>query len=281
LHPPYTVSMKETEFVQRIPARSAPDQQLAMISTAPEATAAVDATDAHAPHLLFCAGFHSNMRGTKCEALTKHATEHSYDFTRFDYRAHGESDGDAINCTLQDWLDDTLTVIDATKGPLILIGSSMGAWLATHAALARPDRIVGLLLIAAAPDFVTELIEPHLDHQQRWQLETGETVFLPSNYDEPPRPITQQMLDSGRELALLESERLSELDIPVRLIHGTGDTDVPWQFSERLMRNLGGDARLNLLHRADHRLSDEKSLDVIKQTVLELINEIKCGSVSA
>ena len=89
------------------------------------------------------------------------------------------------------------------------------------------------------------------------------------------------MLDSGRELALLESERLSELDIPVRLIHGTGDTDVPWQFSERLMRNLGGDARLNLLHRADHRLSDEKSLDVIKQTVLELINEIKCGSVSA
>lgn len=272
--------MKETEIVQRIPIRSAPGQQLAMISTAPEGTEAVDPTDVHTPHLLFCAGFHSNMRGTKCEALNRHATEHSYHFTRFDYRAHGESDGDAISCTLQDWLDDTLTVIDATEGPLILIGSSMGAWLATHAALARPDRIVGLLLIAAAPDFVTELIEPHLDHQQRWQLETGETVFLPSNYDEPPRPITERLLDSGRELALLDTEKLSVLDIPVRLIHGTGDKDVPWQFSERLMRNLGGDARLNLLHRADHRLSDEKSLEIIKQTVLELINATKRDSVS-
>ena len=221
------------------------------------------------------------MRGTKCETLNRHATEHGYHFTRFDYRAHGESDGEAICCTLQDWLDDTLSVIDATQGPLILIGSSMGAWLATHAALARPDRIKGLLLIAAAPDFMTELIEPHLDHQQRWQLETGETVFLPSDYDEPPRPVTQKLLDSGRELALLDTEKLSVLDIPVRLIHGTGDKDVPWQFSERLMRNLGGDARLNLLHRADHRLSDEKSLDVIKQTILELINETVCRSVSA
>lgn len=213
------------------------------------------------------------MRGTKCEALAEHAAEHGYYFTRFDYRAHGESDGDAIDCTLRDWLDDTLSIIDATQGPLILIGSSMGGWLATHAALARPDRIVGLLLIAAAPDFLTELIEPHLDHQQRWQLETGEAVFLPSEHDEPPRPITQALIDSGRELALLDTEKLSTLHIPVRLVHGTGDKDVPWQYSERLMRGLGGEARLNLLHRADHRLSDDNSLEIIKQTILELIGE--------
>ena len=244
-----------------------------MISTATEPKDASDPPSTATPHVLFCAGFHSNMRGTKCEALAAHAVEHGYHLTRFDYRAHGESDGDAVDCTLKDWLDDTLTVIDATEGPLILIGSSMGGWLATLAALTRPDRIVGLLLIAAAPDFLTELIEPHLDHQQRWQLETGEAVFLPSHYEEPPRPITQALLDSGRDLALLDTEKLSELRIPVRLIHGTGDNDVPWQFSQRLMAGLGGEARLHLLHRADHRLSDDKSLAIIKQTILELIDE--------
>jgi len=275
LPPLYTVSMEDQTIVLRIPSPDAPGLELAVMSTAadPE-TISVNQDSPTSPQVLFCSGFHSSMRGTKCEALSTHALENDYLLTRFDYRGHGESDGEAIDCTLKDWLNDTLAVIDTLKGPIIIVGSSMGAWLATRAALLRPERISGLLLIAAAPDFVSELIEPELDHQQRWQLETGEVVFLPSDYDEPPRPITQALIDSGRELNLLDSDELNALTIPVRMVHGTGDKDVPWQFSQRLMEGLGGNARLTLLHQKDHRLSDDESLGVIKRELSELIDEL-------
>jgi len=267
--------MTDDAIAKKIPCQGSPEQQLALITTWAEASSKTKAKPGSPlPHVLLCSGFHSNMRGTKCIALAEHAAEIGYNFTRFDYRGHGESDGEAINCTLTDWLADTETVIDSLEGPVLLIGSSMGAWLATHAALRRPDRIVGLLLIAAAPDFVTELIEPALDHQQRWQLETGEAVFLPSDYDEPSRPVTQDLINSGRELALLQNpDSVSSIKVPVRLIHGTGDIDVPWQMAERLMQGFGGEARLNLLHRADHRLSDDLSLSIIKRELLDLIEE--------
>jgi pimeloyl-ACP methyl ester carboxylesterase len=177
---------------------------------------------------------------------------------------------------LHDWLDDTLLVLDALPAPVLLLGSSMGGWLATLATLRRPEKVSGLLLMAAAPDFLQELIVPRLGPAENWDLQQGSVVRLENPYD-CPHPITQSLLDSGRNLSLLgkaslpDQPVLAELACPVRLIHGNCDTDVPYDLSVRMMNALShADARLTLLHRADHRLSDERSLQFITDELLDL-----------
>ncbi|NND90515.1 MAG: alpha/beta hydrolase [Granulosicoccus sp.] len=233
-----------------------------------------------APHILFCSGFHSTMLGNKAGFLSQMCREHQWAFTRFDYRGHGESDGAPQDFTLAHWLQDTLDVIDSSTGPVLLVGSSMGAWLATLAALRRPDRIVGLLLLAAAPDFLDELIVPRLDAAQIWDLQQDSTVNLAGEHEQP-YPITQALIDSARSLSVLNTPGssgnppVSELACPVRLIHGTHDMDVPSELSSRLMAQIvHDDARLTLLHRADHRLSDERSLQFLSTQLRELVTHV-------
>lgn len=231
------------------------------------------------PHVVFCGGFHSNMLGTKATALARFCADHDWSYTRFDYRGHGESEASAAELTLHDWLTDTLDILSSISGPVILVGSSMGAWLATRAALQRPEQVQGLLLIAAAPDFLQELVQPHLSTAECWDLQQGQVVGLTNHYGEP-FPITQALLESGQDLSLLspalkpDIPSLDQLSCPVRLIHGTGDTDVPMALSVRLMNGIShDDARLTLLHQADHRLSDERSLQVIHRELCELIKQ--------
>lgn len=225
---------------------------------------------------MFCGGFHSNMLGTKASFLADFCKARQWSYTRFDYRGHGESDGSPQDLTLRDWLDDTLSVLDSLDGPVLLVGSSMGGWLATLAALRRPQKVTGLVLLAAAPDFLQELVAPRLGPAEAWELQQDKVVLLANAYDDP-HPITQALLDSGRELALLDAPALPDqptlanLSCPVRLLHGTHDTDVPYELSVRLMSAIRhDDARLTLLHRADHRLSDERSLRMLANELMGL-----------
>jgi len=227
-------------------------------------------------HVMFCGGFHSSMLGTKAGFLAQFCKARQWSYTRFDYRGHGESEGSTQDLTLKDWLEDTLNVLDSIDGQVLLVGSSMGGWLATLAALRRPEKVTGLVLLAAAPDFLQELIAPRLGAAQNWELQQDKVVLLENNYDKP-HPITRALLDSGRDLALLDTPSLpgqpalAELACPVRLLHGTHDTDVPYELSVRLMGAIQhDDARLTLLHRADHRLSDERSLRMLASELMDL-----------
>lgn len=229
-----------------------------------------------APQIVFCGGFHSTMQGNKALALGEYCSRKGFGYTRFDYRGHGESDGDAASLTLHDWLADALCVIGQQAGRVYLAGSSMGAWIATLAALQLPDKIAGLLLLAAAPDFLQELVEPRLSPSDTWDLAQNQAVHLPSSYADSPYPITRALLASGRELSLLDNERMAGLLCPVRLIHGTHDTDVPYTCSERLMaRIVHDDASLLLLHKADHRLSDARSLAAIERELNLLTGDLR------
>lgn len=229
-----------------------------------------------AAHIMFCGGFHSNMQGTKAAALLTLCKQRGWHYTRFDYQGHGQSDGDPAAFTLSDWLDDTLAIIDAQSQPCVLVGSSMGAWLATLAALRRPEKVPGLLLIAAAPDFLQELVSPQLTAAHIWDLQQGDAIELGNPYDSP-HPITQALIDSGTALSLLQGDSLAQLHCPLRIIHGTADTDVPFDLSVRLMDKLpnGHDARLTLLHGADHRLSDESSLTYTLAELTHLIEQLE------
>lgn len=230
---------------------------------------------ASTPHLMFCGGFHSAMTGTKATYLSSLCEEKQWHYTRFDYRAHGQSGGDAATLTLADWLDDTLAVLDSAQLPTLLIGSSMGAWLATLVALRRPELIKGLLLLAAAPDFLQELVSPRLNASHEWDLQQGLSVSMNNDHDKP-YPITQALLDSGKSLSLLDNASLASMCCPVRLIHGTNDSDVPYTLSARMMEQLPSehDARLTLLHGADHRLSDSRCLSYIHQELEILAAQI-------
>lgn len=230
---------------------------------------------ATAPTIVFLGGFHSSMAGTKARYLAGFAAARGWPAVRFDYRGHGESDGRFEDFSLQDWLEDALTVIDGTVGPLVLVGSSMGAWLAVHATSARPTRVVALLTLAAAPDFTERLLRPTLDADQHAALAAGGAVVLDNAHADDAREswtIRAQLLESGRALALLDGDRRIPLDMPVRAIHGLLDRDVPWSFSLELLGRLdAADSSLLLLPKGDHRLSDALSLARVAETLSALV----------
>ncbi len=230
------------------------------------------------PHVVFCGGFHSSMLGTKAAALEQTCMTLGLSYTRFDYRGHGESEGEPASFTLAHWLEDTLCVLNDITGPIILVGSSMGGWLATLAALQKPNTLQGLLLIAAAPDFLQELVQPRLSQSDIWDLQQGQTLSLP-NAHAAPYPLTQSLLDSGVELSLFNptpagsSNTVASITCPIRLVHGTADTDVPYELSVRLMSRFdNAEAQLTLMQGADHRLSDERCLEHINKTLIDLVN---------
>lgn len=212
------------------------------------------------PAVIFCGGFRSDMSGTKAIALETQAKNQGFAFTRFDYRGHGRSSDAFADFTVSDWLSDTVSLIDAQPGgPLILVGSSMGAWLALLAACQRADRVGGLLLIAAATDFTAELIRPALSAEQSTEMAEQGLIRVPSAYDPEGYPITRALLEDGEQHRLLDAP--IPLDCPVRLIHGLDDTDVPWSLSLRTQQRLRSqDVSLELIKGGDHRLSEPADL---------------------
>ena len=179
------------------------------------------------------------MGGTKAMALAEHCRARGHSFLRFDYFGHGASSGDFRAGSIGRWAEDALAVIDElTEGPQILVGSSMGGWIALLAALARPGRIRGLIGIASAPDFTEDLIWNRLSEEQGRRFRTSGELSAPSAYESELIPITYRLVEEGRRHLLLR--RPITLSCPVRLLHGMQDPDVPYQTSLRLAENLPG-----------------------------------------
>jgi pimeloyl-ACP methyl ester carboxylesterase len=219
------------------------------------------------PCLIFLPGYMSDMEGGKASALDAWAAAEGRAMVRFDYRGTGASDGDFEAQTLAGWRDDVLAVIDRLADrPALLIGSSMGGWLMLLAALARPERVSGLVGIAAAPDFTEWGYTPE---QKSLILDEGR-LELPSPYGDRPEVTTRAFWESGQGLRLLEEP--IGIACPVRLLHGLADRDVPWRISLRLMEQLRSpDVQASLIKDGDHRLSREGDIAHLIATVDSLL----------
>jgi pimeloyl-ACP methyl ester carboxylesterase len=213
------------------------------------------------PTLVWLSGFKSDMGGTKAEALANWSASAGRGFLRLDYSGCGQSGGRFEDGTISRWLADALCVIDAASaGPLTLVGSSMGGWIALLAALARPQRMAALLLIAPAPDFTETLMwESFSDEVRAEILEQGRWA-RPSAYDPEPYVITRALIEDGRRHVLLDGP--IPITAPVRILQGMQDPDVPWRHALALVDALAGaDVALTLIKDGDHRLSRPQDLE--------------------
>ncbi len=216
------------------------------------------------PTVIFLPGYASDMTGSKAVALDDWAARTGRAFVRFDYRGCGESPGAFEDFTLEDWRDDALAVIDSVAGPVVLVGSSMGGWIMLLAALARPGRVAALVGIAAAPDFT----EWGFDAAQRAMLVTDGRIAEPSVYG-PPMITTRGFWEAGQRNLLLGND--IALDMPVRLLHGQCDHDVPWRQSLVLAERLrSADVQVTLVKDGDHRLSRPQDIDLLIATIESL-----------
>lgn len=222
------------------------------------------------PEVLFLGGFKSDMTGTKATFLESLCAERDQTYTRFDYSGHGASSGTFTDGTIGLWLSDTLAIIDKiTRGPLILVGSSMGGWLMTLAALARPTRIHALIGLAAAPDFTEELIWENLTETQQKALVTQGVIQPPSQHENESVPIALQLIEEGRQHLVL-SKSINIL-CPVHFIHGTADRDVPYSLAQRLVQRIESEnVTLTLVKNGDHRLNTPLALGRLSS----LLNEV-------
>ncbi len=213
----------------------------------------------------------SDMTGTKASFIQSYAASSGNAFLRFDYSGHGQSSGRFADGTIGQWTADAIRVLDRlTSGPQILVGSSMGGWIMLLTALARPERIAGIVGIAAAPDFTEDLLWPALGATERLALEQDGFYAAPSEYSEEPYTITRRLLEEGRDHLLLRNE--IPLTCPVRLIQGMQDSDVPWHTALRLTERLASeDVQVLLIKNGDHRLSTDDDLARLRHVLDDLI----------
>jgi pimeloyl-ACP methyl ester carboxylesterase len=223
------------------------------------------------PGIVFLGGYASDMTGTKASFLSERCREANLSFLRFDYRGNGGSSGDFRDGTIGRWRDDAEAVLETlTTGPQILIGSSMGGWIALLLARDRPERVKALIGIAAAPDFTEDLMWLKLSPDQKQLLQQDGFIY---EDDAPPDhrvPLTLQLIEEGRQHLLLRA--VIPVTMPVRLLQGLDDREVPWQHALRITENLASDdIRLTLVKNGDHRLSRPEDLELLWQNVLELV----------
>lgn len=221
------------------------------------------------PAIVWLGGFRSDMLGTKAAALADWASRTGRAYVRFDYSGHGESEGRFQDGTIGAWRADALAVIDAlTEGPLVLVGSSMGGWLACLTALARPNRVAGLALVAPAADFTSALIEAELPAEARQALAEQGVWLRPSDYGDP-YPITRVLIEEGRTWSILPGP--VAIQAPVRMLQGGADDAVPWRHTLALYEALASeDVALTLIKDGDHRLSRKEDLHRLIAVVSEL-----------
>ncbi|WP_397414710.1 alpha/beta fold hydrolase [Phenylobacterium sp.] len=212
------------------------------------------------PTLVWLGGFRSEMSGTKAQALADWALARGRGFLRFDYLGHGESTGDFAAGTIGRWREDALAAVDAlTEGPLVLVGSSMGGWLAMLAALARPERVQALVLIAPAADFTEALMKPEIPPEGVAALDREGVWLRPSLYGDP-YPITARLLQEGKDWSVLDGRPIP-ISAPIRILQGGEDPDVPWRHALRLVEALDGpDVVFTLIRDGDHRLSRDQDI---------------------
>lgn len=222
------------------------------------------------PGVVFLGGFMSDMEGTKAVHLEAWARASGRAFLRFDYSGHGQSSGRFEQGAIGDWAEDAMAAISAlTKGPQVLVGSSMGGWISCLVLRAMPERVAGFVGIAAAPDFTEDSMWASFDAGQRAQLEREGLVYLPSDYGDP-YPISRRLIEDGRQQLVLRTPLVAA--VPVRLLQGTDDADVSQDVALRLLHHLeGDDVALTLVKGADHRFSEPSQLQQIVDTVTAVL----------
>jgi pimeloyl-ACP methyl ester carboxylesterase len=242
-----------------------------------------------APGLLWLGGFNSDMKGTKALALDAWAAEHGRACVRFDYSGHGESGGAFVDGTIGRWLEESVAVFERfCRGPQVVIGSSMGGWIAlllareiakreaspvsqaNRASQASPASLAGLVLIAPAPDFTEQLMWNQFTPEIQQEIQTKGVWMRPSPYgDGAPYPITRALIEEGRNHLLLGSA--IEVGCPVRILQGAQDPDVPWQHAFALAHRLPtDDVVLTVIQDGDHRLSRPQDIARIIAAVAEI-----------
>jgi pimeloyl-ACP methyl ester carboxylesterase len=236
---------------------------------------AVRARHGGAPGLFWLGGFHSDMQGIKAIALDAWAAEHHRACVRFDYSGHGESGGDFVDGTIGRWLQESVAVFEQfCAGPQVVIGSSMGAWMALLLAREianRPESrasLAGLVLIAPAPDFTEQLMWNGFSPEIQQEIQTKGVWLRPSQYGDP-HPITRALIEEGRNHLLLGSA--INVGCPVRILQGAQDPDVPWRHAFALTQRLpSDDVVLTMIQDGDHRLSRPQDIARIIAAVAEM-----------
>jgi len=222
------------------------------------------------PTVVWLGGFRSDMAGTKAQALADWALASRRAYVRFDYFGHGESSGDFARGTITRWREDALAILEAeTVGDLVLVGSSMGGWIACLAAMAVPERVRAMVLIAPAADFTDKLMAPHIPPEGGAALARDGVWLRPSEYGDP-YPITAALLDDGARWSILGSEPVA-IEVPVRILQGGADPDVPWRHALELAQAMkSDDVVFTLIKDGDHRLSRPQDIARLIAAVEEL-----------
>ena len=236
---------------------------------------AVRHRDGSVPGVMWLGGYRSDMKGTKAQVLDEWGIQNGVAVTRHDYSGHGESGGEFAEGTISRWLSESLAVFSRyTFGPQILVGSSMGAWIALRMVqelvrAGQADRLAGLLLIAPAPDFTTELVEPQLTDAMRKLLEETGRIQEPSEYSPEPNIYTKALLDDGRNNRVLDG--IIDTHCPVHILQGMADPDVPYSHAMRLVEHLPkDDVTITLIRDGDHRLSRPQDLSLMTKALTAL-----------
>ena len=230
------------------------------------------------PGLVWLGGYRSDMIGTKAEALDQWAVANGHASCRHDYSGHGESGGEFAQGTISRWLEESLAVFDAkcAHGSHVLVGSSMGGWVALRmvqelAKRGESHRLKALLLLAPAPDFTHELMKPQLSDDQKEQLETRGYMEEPSEYSDEPNIFTKALFEDGDENRVMKG--MIETGCPVHILQGMNDPDVPYQHAMKLVTHLPNEnVSMTLIKDGDHRLSRDEDIALLLRTVEALIN---------
>ena len=244
---------------------TAPNRRLAYRYTAPRQ---------NFPTVVYLYGFRSDMNGEKVLFLEALCAQEGLGFLTFDYSGHGLSSGKFEEGTISQWLSDSLEIIDhITQGAIIVVGSSMGGWLAHWVALHRPMRIVGLLGIASAPDFTEELMWREFTNTQQREVMTQGWTIVPTEYNPHGWKITRNLIEDGRKHLLLGNP--IPLNIPIRFLHGLKDVSVPASYSHQLVEWVTSpDVTLTLIKSGDHRLSREVDKRILGMLLQELVAHV-------
>ncbi len=230
-------------------------------------------TEGRGPGVVFLGGFRSDMTGSKAQHLQAWAEASGHAFLRFDYSGHGTSRGAFADGAIGDWREDAAAVIEVlTDGPQVLVGSSMGGWISLLLARDMPSHVAALVGIAAAPDFTERMWESEFSLADRTALLEEGILLRPSDYSDEPYPITRRLIEDGRRHLVLDQPLA--LPFPVRLLQGTADTDVPPSVALGLLDHIDSpDLRLTLVKDADHRFSAPACLNLITDTVEDLLRQ--------
>lgn len=231
-------------------------------------TIAYKQVEGDGPVVIWVGGFRSDMEGTKALALDDAAQANGWNYLRYDHFAHGVSSGEWKQATIGRWREDCIALIDMLARPVILVGSSMGGWVSLLASVARPEVVVGLVLVNPAQDFTERLMWPDLpDHIRQAILRDGEALITDPGLGD--YYLTKTMFEEARNWLLLDGS--VRIPAPIHILQGKLDESVPWRMQLSLLeKHEGGDVRLDIIKDGDHRLSKPHELARLVTTVAEM-----------